>query len=135
MGSAATGLPVPPAAANLAAGSGTGWPYVGASRAAVPLQEAAAGANNFRALDQAHNDYLYNLNRRGQLALRRTANPEHYRCGVFYVNRQDPRLWVEKRVGIGWTLNFAHPAAGWMCLLMAAGAVALWWRSGRCVRL
>ncbi len=59
------------------------------------------------------------------LALRRTANPEHYRCGVFYVNRQDPRLWVEKRVGIGWTLNFAHPAAGWMCLLMAAGAVAL----------
>ena len=58
-------------------------------------------------------------------ALARAPHPEHYRCGVFYVNRQDPRLWVEKRVGIGWTLNFAHPAAGWMCLLMAAGLAAL----------
>jgi uncharacterized membrane protein len=25
-----------------------------------------------------------------------------------YNNPNDPAIWVEKRVGIGWTLNFAH---------------------------
>jgi uncharacterized membrane protein len=34
-----------------------------------------------------------------------------YRCGMFYVNPDDPRLWVEKRYGVGWTLNYARPAA------------------------
>jgi len=34
-----------------------------------------------------------------------------YRCGMFYVNPDDPRLWVEKRCGVGWTLNYARPAA------------------------
>lgn len=28
--------------------------------------------------------------------------------GVFYVNAADPRIWVPKRIGVGWTLNFAH---------------------------
>ncbi len=50
---------------------------------------------------------------------------EHDRGGVFYMNPQDPRLWVEKRIGVGWTLNFAHPAAVWMCLLMAMGVAAV----------
>ena len=49
----------------------------------------------------------------------------HYRCGVFYVNPDDPRLWVEKRFGIGWTLNYARPAALWLTLLMAAAIPAL----------
>jgi len=52
-------------------------------------------------------------------------NPEHYRWGVFYVNPQDPRLWVEKRVGVGWTLNIAHPAAMWVTLVLALTLVAL----------
>lgn len=34
--------------------------------------------------------------------------------GVLYVNRNDPRLFVEKRSGLGWTLNFAHPIAWWL---------------------
>ena len=42
----------------------------------------------------------------------------HYRWGVIYVNPEDPRLWVEKRLGVGWTINYAHPAAGWMTLLL-----------------
>lgn len=36
----------------------------------------------------------------------------YWKLGVFYFNRNDPSLWVEKRFGSGWTLNFAHPA-GW----------------------
>ncbi len=35
--------------------------------------------------------------------------------GLIYYNRSDPALWVEKRVGIGWTLNFAHPGA-WLIM-------------------
>lgn len=36
--------------------------------------------------------------------------------GAFlYRNPEDRRLWVPKLVGIGWTLNFAHPTA-WLLL-------------------
>jgi uncharacterized membrane protein len=31
--------------------------------------------------------------------------------GFFYSNPDDPALFVEKRYGIGWTLNFGHPQA------------------------
>jgi len=58
-------------------------------------------------------------------AIARAPVSEHYRCGVFYVNRQDPRLWVPKRVGYGWTVNFAHPAAGWVMALLAAATAAV----------
>jgi uncharacterized membrane protein len=50
---------------------------------------------------------------------------EHVRCGVFYVDPEDPRLWVEKPVGVGWTLNFGRPAAPWVLLLILAGTVGL----------
>lgn len=42
----------------------------------------------------------------------------HYRCGVFYSNPDDRRLWVEKRLGMGWTLNYAHRAAWWITALL-----------------
>ncbi|MBI4913373.1 MAG: DUF1648 domain-containing protein [Acidobacteria bacterium] len=38
----------------------------------------------------------------------------HYRWGMVYHNPGDPRLWVEKRFGLGWTLNYARPAAWWL---------------------
>jgi uncharacterized membrane protein len=34
-----------------------------------------------------------------------------WKLGQLYFNREDPSLFVEKRVGIGYTMNFAHPAA------------------------
>lgn len=33
----------------------------------------------------------------------------YWKLGVFYVNRQDPSIFVEKRFGVGWTINFANP--------------------------
>lgn len=44
--------------------------------------------------------------------------------GIFYYNPQDPALMVEKRVGVGWTFNFAHPVV-WLILglLIAIPAV------------
>ncbi len=40
--------------------------------------------------------------------------------GLFYVNRNDPALLVEKRFGIGYTLNFGHPLA-WVLLGLLVG--------------
>ncbi|MFT8320030.1 MAG: DUF5808 domain-containing protein [Bacillus sp. (in: firmicutes)] len=35
---------------------------------------------------------------------------DHYwKGGLFYYNKNDPSVFVEKRFGIGWTMNFAHP--------------------------
>ena len=31
--------------------------------------------------------------------------------GVFYNNPNDPALFVPKRFGLGWTMNFGHPRA------------------------
>lgn len=33
----------------------------------------------------------------------------YWKFGVFYVNKNDPSIFVEKRFGIGWTINFGHP--------------------------
>jgi uncharacterized membrane protein len=54
-------------------------------------------------------------------------DPDHYQ-GIFYVNRDDPKVWVPKRYGIGWTLNFGRPASwvvlGAILLAMAALVIA-----------
>jgi len=44
----------------------------------------------------------------------RTAD-QYWKLGVFYVNREDPALMVEKRFGLGYTLNFGHPGA-WLVI-------------------
>ncbi|CAM3157026.1 DUF5808 domain-containing protein [Filibacter tadaridae] len=35
---------------------------------------------------------------------------KYWKAGVFYVNKNDPSIFVEKRFGVGWTINFAKPA-------------------------
>ena len=32
-----------------------------------------------------------------------------WKAGVFYVNKNDPSIFVEKRFGVGWTMNFGNP--------------------------
>ncbi|MFJ7726844.1 DUF1648 domain-containing protein [Neobacillus sp. NPDC097160] len=34
---------------------------------------------------------------------------DYWKGGLFYFNKNDPSIFVEKRFGIGWTLNFANP--------------------------
>jgi uncharacterized membrane protein len=41
---------------------------------------------------------------------------QYWKYGVFYVNRNDPALFLEKRAGIGWTLNFGHPLS-WVIII------------------
>ncbi len=42
-------------------------------------------------------------------------NPRYWKAGMFYVNRQDPSIFVAKLSGLGYTLNFGHPAS-WLLL-------------------
>jgi len=48
-------------------------------------------------------------------------NPAAWRAGVFYVDRNDPALFVPKRSGFGYTVNFGYPAA----VLLTLGTVAV----------
>jgi uncharacterized membrane protein len=34
---------------------------------------------------------------------------KYWKAGVFYMNKNDPSILVEKRFGIGWTINFGNP--------------------------
>ena len=48
--------------------------------------------------------------------------------GFFYNNPDDPALFVEKRYGLGWTLNFGHPQArlvliGTLLLVLVFGVI------------
>lgn len=40
-----------------------------------------------------------------------------WKYGVFYFNPDDAALWVEKRVGVGYTMNFAHVSA-WIIMAL-----------------
>ncbi|MCF7886244.1 MAG: DUF5808 domain-containing protein [Candidatus Marinimicrobia bacterium] len=33
---------------------------------------------------------------------------KHWKFGIFYYNPEDPAMFVEKRMGVGWTFNFAN---------------------------
>ena len=52
------------------------------------------------------------------------ADPADWRWGVFYYNKQDPRLMPPKRIPASdWTFNFANPRS--ILLLVALLAVVL----------
>lgn len=42
---------------------------------------------------------------------------KYWKGGLFYFNRNDPSVFVEKRFGIGYTLNFAHPI-GYLIIIL-----------------
>ena len=53
---------------------------------------------------------------------------ECWKLGLFYFNQNDPALFVEKRFGVGWTVNFANPRS-WLVI----GAILfLFWRASGC---
>lgn len=51
-----------------------------------------------------------------------------WKLGLIYFNPQDSAVWVEKRFGVGYTLNFARPTA-WLlvgALFAAISALIVW---------
>ncbi|WP_334074685.1 MULTISPECIES: DUF1648 domain-containing protein [Paenibacillus] len=53
--------------------------------------------------------------KQGPSAVQPANDDRYWKLGGLYYNPQDPSIFVEKRMGIGWTLNFAHPV-GWIIL-------------------
>jgi uncharacterized membrane protein len=51
----------------------------------------------------------------------RDRDPQHWRLLIFYCNPENPRLFVPKRSGLPFTINFARPVA-W---LLTAGVLAV----------
>jgi len=50
----------------------------------------------------------------------------HWLGGMIYYNRDDPALFVEKRIGIGYDLNFGNPRSWlWLALLIVLPLAAL----------
>ena len=39
-----------------------------------------------------------------------------WKGGIFYINKDDPSVFVEKRFGVGWSVNYARPLA-WLFIL------------------
>lgn len=50
-----------------------------------------------------------------------------WKFGLVYFNPDDPALWLEKRFGVGYTLNFGRPAA-WIIIgsILAASGALVW---------
>lgn len=46
----------------------------------------------------------------------------NWKLGVFYFNPKDPALFVEKRFGVGWTINMARPTA-WLSIVAIVGII------------
>ena len=69
---------------------------------AISVVYGQAGSRLFSRMEAAGGE--------GQLAMP-ADDDEHWKLGVFYFNRDDPSLWLCERFGVGWTMNFARPAA------------------------
>lgn len=50
---------------------------------------------------------------------------QYWKLGQFYFNPNDPALFLEKRFGVGWTINFARPLAWTILLLILVSAFAI----------
>lgn len=48
----------------------------------------------------------------------------HWIGGLIYFNKNDPSIFVEKRFGVGWTLNFANPI-GYLIILLPLAIILL----------
>jgi uncharacterized membrane protein len=57
---------------------------------------------------------------RGNSAVSDRTDDRYWTWGMLYFNRADPAFLVEKRFGIGYTFNFAHPFAWALLALIAA---------------
>ena len=49
---------------------------------------------------------------------------KHWKWGIFYVNSGNPKIWVPKRYGIGYTLNFGN-SWSWAALALILIAIAV----------
>ncbi len=52
------------------------------------------------------------------------SDPDNWKMGVFYYNKEDKRLFPPKRIsGMGWTINFANPMSILAFFALLAGVL------------
>src|SRR4051812_44473931 len=49
---------------------------------------------------------------------------QYWKGSIFYFNNNDPSILIEKRFGIGWTINFANPL-GYIIILLPLVVILL----------
>jgi len=49
----------------------------------------------------------------------------YWKLGMFYFNSNDPSLFLEKRFGVGWTINFARPLVWIVFIVIIALAIGI----------
>lgn len=49
----------------------------------------------------------------------------HWKLGFFYFNKNDKRMFTPKRIGLGWTVNFANPASVIAFLLILVSIIII----------
>lgn len=64
------------------------------------------------------------LSRKMKLLARDKQADRFWKAGLFYFNPDDPSLLVEKRYGLGWTINFARPL-GWLIMIILLMIIVL----------
>lgn len=52
-------------------------------------------------------------------------DPKHWKLGIFYYNPDNPSASVDKRNGIGTTINFASKLGQWIIALLFAPAIII----------
>jgi uncharacterized membrane protein len=53
-----------------------------------------------------------------------SSDPDNYKLGIIYFNRQDSRYVVPKaNPEFGWTLNFGHPNVLYILLVLVIGTI------------
>lgn len=67
---------------------------------------------------------MYNAYQLASKMRTRGATPPGYQ-GLLYNNPNDPRIWVPKLIGYGWTLNFAHARARLIGILLVGIPILL----------
>lgn len=55
----------------------------------------------------------------------------YWKLGAFYFNPNDPAIFVEKRYGVGWTINFGRPAAVAIIIVLVAVMIIIKLLSGK----
>lgn len=50
---------------------------------------------------------------------------KNWKLGIFYINKEDPTVWVEKKYGVGTTLNFARWQSWAFFLFILIGPIAV----------
>lgn len=56
-----------------------------------------------------------NIDSEGESSRIERDEDKYWKLGQFYFNKDDPSIFIEKRFGIGWTNNWAHPIS-WILL-------------------